>query len=566
MPNLVNGGQDVGQSLTAAKVEFDSTAANGGQPADVTITIGATGQSAVFNSTVTAMTTSDYTVSGQPDYSGPSATPGTVLYQWQQSTDGGTIWTDIAGATAASYTQANVTAAMNGYQYRGLVSCAENSCQVESNPAELIVIQLQPSYNMAKTVNPTSINAPGSLTYTFTFTNNGNVDLQNLTVTDADIDVGSLSCNGDGDNDGDIDSLAIGVSETCTATRTITQADINAGIDLVNTATPSATDTNGAVVDEDNDGNPSTPNDPSDNTATATVTQVPVSGLALVKTAAVNDVNGNGFTDVSDTITYSFTVSNTGNVILTFTGVNDSLLSGLSCSLTPATLAVGATDVPLVCTGNVYTITAADVTAGLVTNSATVTANDPNSNPVTDTSGTANDNDTPTVVSIPAVPRLALVKTAAVNDVNGNGFTDAGDTITYGFTVSNTGNMALNFTGVTDPMLSGLSCTLTPPALAVGATGLPLVCTNNVYTITAADIAAGQVTNSATGTANDPNGNLVSDLSGTANNNNAPTVMPINLPAPVNSAKVPGLSVWGMLLVMLSVVGAVLYTRQRKLT
>ncbi len=532
VPVVVSGGQSIGEAQTAAKVEFDNTAANGGQPDDVTITIGATGQSAAFNSTVTAMTTSDYTASGQPDYSGPTATASTVLYQWQQLVPGG-AWADIAGATAASYTQANVTAAMNGYQYRVLVSCAENSCQVESDPATLTVNQ--PMYNMVKTVSPTSISAPGTLTYTFTFTNNGNVDLQNLAVADADIDAGSLSCNDDADSDGDIDSLVVGGIQTCTATRAVSQADIDNGTNLVNTAVPSAEDGFGNPANEDNDGDPGTVNDTADNTATTTVTQTPV--LALVKSAVVNDVNGNGFTDVGDTITYSFTVSNTGNVALTFTGVNDLLLSGLSCSLTPATLAVGATDVALVCSGNVYTITAADVTAGQVTNSATGTANDPNGNPVTDTSGTANDNDTPTVVSIPAVPRLALVKTAAVNDVNGNGFTDAGDTITYSFTVSNTGNVALTFTGVTDTMLSGLSCTLTPPALAVGATGLPLVCSGNVYTITAADVTAGQVSNSATGTADDPNGNPVTDTSGTANDNDTPTVVPLTPVAQYNMVK-----------------------------
>ncbi len=468
VPNLVNGGQAVGGAQTAARVEFDSTAANGGQPDDVTITIGAAGQSAIFNSTANATVTGTY-VGGLPDYNIPPATAGTVIYQWQQSTDGGTTWSDIAGATSASYTQASVTAAMNGYQYRVLISCAENSCQVISDPATLTVNQpalalvksasvtdvngngftdagdtitysftvsntgnvaltftgvtdpllpglsctLMPpalavgasnvaltctnnvytitaadiaagqvnnsavgsaddpngnpvtdtsgtandnddptvvpftpvaQYNMIKTVSPTSINAPGTLTYTFTFTNNGNVDLQNLTVADPNIDAGSLSCNGDGDSDGDIDSLAAGASETCTATRTVTQADINAGTNLVNTATPSATDTNGTTVNEDDDGDSNTPNDPSDNTATTSVTQIPVSRLALVKTAAVNDVNGNGFTDAGDTITYGFTVSNTGNVALTFTGVSDPLLPSLSCSLTPATLAVGATD------------------------------------------------------------------------------------------------------------------------------------------------------------------------------------------------------------------------------
>ncbi len=269
-----------------------------------------------------------------------------------------------------------------------------------------VLAQPSPSYNMVKTVNPMSISAPGTLTYTFTFTNNGNVALQNLTVSDTNIDAGSLSCNGDSDSDGDIDSLAVGASETCTATRTVTQADIDNDANLVNTAVPSAEDTAGDPATEDNDGDPSTPNDDSDNTATTTISQVP--GLALVKTAAVNDVNGNGFSDAGDTITYSFTVSNTGNVALTFTGVSDPMLPGLSCTLTPATLAVGATDMALTCTGNVYTLTAADVAAGQVDNSAVGSANDPNGNPVNDTSGTASSNDDRTVVMLSVAPVNAV--------------------------------------------------------------------------------------------------------------------------------------------------------------
>ncbi len=41
-----------------------------------------------------------------------------VLYQWQVSTDGGTTYTDIAGATGATLTVSSVTTAMNGYRYR----------------------------------------------------------------------------------------------------------------------------------------------------------------------------------------------------------------------------------------------------------------------------------------------------------------------------------------------------------------------------------------------------------------------------------------------------------------
>lgn len=59
-------------------------------------------------------------------------------YQWQVSTNSGTTWTDVAGATSTSYTTPVTTLAMNGYRYRVRLS---NSCgNVTSNAGLLTVI------------------------------------------------------------------------------------------------------------------------------------------------------------------------------------------------------------------------------------------------------------------------------------------------------------------------------------------------------------------------------------------------------------------------------------------
>ena len=47
---------------------------------------------------------------------------GTLLYQWQSSTDGGTTWADIAGATSSSYTTPPVTATDSGSLFRVIIS------------------------------------------------------------------------------------------------------------------------------------------------------------------------------------------------------------------------------------------------------------------------------------------------------------------------------------------------------------------------------------------------------------------------------------------------------------
>ena len=66
-----------------------------------------------------------------------TATGDNLSYQWQQSTDNGQSWTNIDGATGASYATEVSTASMNGYQYRCV---ARNSAgSVTSSAATLTV-------------------------------------------------------------------------------------------------------------------------------------------------------------------------------------------------------------------------------------------------------------------------------------------------------------------------------------------------------------------------------------------------------------------------------------------
>src|SRR3954451_9055650 len=90
---------------------------------------------------------------------------------------------------------------------------------------------------------------------------------------------------------------------------------------------------------------------------------------------------------------------------------------------------------------------------------------------------------------------IALQKDAGTpTDVNGNGLTDAGDTIAFTFTVTNTGVLPLSSISVSDPTIASITCP--DPTLASGDSE---TCTaDNLYTVTAADEAAGSVTNTAT--------------------------------------------------------------------
>lgn len=73
-----------------------------------------------------------------------TATGTSVTYQWQVSTNGGSTWANVAngsGGTTASYTTPATTDAMNGYQYKCIVT---NSCNVAtSNTATLTLTNSQ---------------------------------------------------------------------------------------------------------------------------------------------------------------------------------------------------------------------------------------------------------------------------------------------------------------------------------------------------------------------------------------------------------------------------------------
>ena len=101
-------------------------------------------------------------------------------YQWQQSMNGGSNWTNIDGATDAGYTIDNTTTDMSGYQYRCVVTSA-NGVSVTSDVATLTVTEpttytitanASPAEGGSVTVNngtsPVSVAAGNEVTLTAT--------------------------------------------------------------------------------------------------------------------------------------------------------------------------------------------------------------------------------------------------------------------------------------------------------------------------------------------------------------------------------------------------------------
>jgi uncharacterized repeat protein (TIGR01451 family)/LPXTG-motif cell wall-anchored protein len=300
--------------------------------------------------------------------------------------------------------------------------------------------------------------------YSFTATNSGNVTLTDVVIEDPLPGLSELSYEWPGEPG----VLAPGDVVTATASYTLTQADVDAG-GVDNTATVEGAPPTGEPVDATDD-------------VTVPISQAPA--IELVKDASLE---GEGV--VGDTIEYSFTATNTGNVTLRDVAIDDPLpgLSELSYGEWPGESGVLAPGDSVTATAS-YTLTQADLDAGGVDNTATVEGTPPTGEPV-DATDDAN-------VPLEGTPAIELVKTGALS---GSGV--AGDTIEYEFTVTNTGDVTLFDVTVSDP-LPGLSSIVfgewpgEPGVLAPEDS----VTATATYTLTQADVDAGQVDNTATAT------------------------------------------------------------------
>ncbi|WP_231582729.1 Calx-beta domain-containing protein [Pedobacter sp. BMA] len=341
-----------------------------------------------------------------------------------------------------------------------------------------------PAFSLTKVATNTVSKAGDVINYNIIVTNTGNVTLTSITVTDVGADAGSILPAG-------IASLAPGISVTVTAKHTLTLTEVNNG-SFSNQASATASTPNGGTISKVSDD----PNTPAANDATVTPI-APASTITLVKTGTLS-TDGNS-------ITYSFSIKNTGNVTLHIVNLIDAKL-GLNKTYS-GNMAPGA----IITDTYVYQLTQADKDAGSVTNSANVNARTPANLPVTDISGTAETNDTPTVTSIPNNGAIALIKTA----------TFSGNKVTYTFTIKNTGSVTLNTINLTDAKLGITNKVIT---VAGGLAPNATVTDVEVYTLTQADKDLGTVTNTATVNAKTTGGANVSDVSGTLENNNTPTV------------------------------------------
>jgi uncharacterized protein affecting Mg2+/Co2+ transport len=260
-----------------------------------------------------------------------------------------------------------------------------------------------PAISITKSASAATVLAGTPVTYTFLVTNTGDIGLFNVLVTDNVL--GTI---------GTIGALAPGASATLSAVAAITTDVTNIGTVTGWYGTPQSA-FYGSV----------TASDP------ATV-DVINPGIDVVKSASASTVLP------GTSVTYTFTVTNTGDVTLFGVTVVDDKLGIIAT-------------IPELPAGAVRTFTAAAVLNVTTTNVVVASGTDALGNRFSDSAA----------VTVAVIgPSVRIVKTASPAVIL------SGATVTYTYVVTNTGNVGLTSLVVTDDKLGSIG---TIPALAPGA-------------------------------------------------------------------------------------------------
>jgi uncharacterized repeat protein (TIGR01451 family) len=364
----------------------------------------------------------------------------------------------------------------NAYAQADFAGEAVSSPSVQARVNAATVAEL----TVAKTAeNDTDPGAPAAagdvILFTIATENTGPQTVTGVTVDDPF--VGALTC--------DITApvtLAPNDVLTCTGTYTVTQADVDAGDPIANTATASATTTQGQPVTDD------------DNTTYAVAAPLPA--LTIVKDLAASAAPTD-YTTVGEALDFRITVTNSGNITLNDVEVTDSLVPG-TCII--GTLLPGAVDTSCVFT---HVVLQSNIDDGQISNTATGTAQpaNPGAAPLSESS-------TKIATGPDQEPAIGLSKTGSGPVTAGDGsptYNVDGQTLSYVYTISNLGNVTLlSPPQLSDNRIATLTCDPFP------ANGLlpteSLIC-RGTDVVDQADVDAGFVTNNANVVMSNPYGN-----------------------------------------------------------
>ncbi|MGB8981680.1 MAG: TadE/TadG family type IV pilus assembly protein [Anaerolineales bacterium] len=305
---------------------------------------------------------------------------------------------------------------------------------------------------------PLTVNRAGQIiAYTYYLKNNTNVVLS-APFTISDARVTNESCAGAAS------PLAPGQRTTCTGSYVVTQTDLNNGVPIV-TSNITASAKSGKDTELSNKAS-----------VQVIVVQLPLLSLEVSATPNVA-------TELSTPITYTYTLTNSGNVTLTFPfAVKDTPLGLDYVACDSTALAPGGTKV---CTG-IHQLNPLDLELGSIVNNAVASA----------MRGTQviTSNPQSVVVVTYAGPRLGLYITP-----NPTTFVADGESISYTYTLANTGGVPLSGFSVTDYKFA------LPVDCSGAAASLPIGTSTSCIATFAIPVGAGDyVANTAMATASLP--------------------------------------------------------------
>ena len=260
----------------------------------------------------------------------PAVASGTVTFQ------GAGIGIGTATISNGKATLTTSTLTVGSHVLTAVYTGDANLAGSTSSALSQVVIG-QPAMTIAVSTAPASFSAAGTtIGYSFVVTNTGNVAVSGIAVTDTRAT--GLTCPAT--------ALAAGARMTCTGSYVTIAADVVAATAILDTARVTGTPASGTL---------------SAATANGSVAFVGQPSWTLSATA-----NPSVFSMAGQTIAYSYSLINTGNVAISGIALSGTKVSAPACPA--STLAAGGR---MTCTGS-YVSVAADVSAGTI--ASTVTA------------------------------------------------------------------------------------------------------------------------------------------------------------------------------------------------
>ncbi|MGI8979635.1 MAG: DUF7507 domain-containing protein, partial [Pirellulaceae bacterium] len=328
----------------------------------------------------------------------------------------GETWTYTATHTI---TQAEIDSNGGGDGFLENTATADSNQTGEDTDEASITVAQNPALNIIKdaTVPGGTADAAGEvISYTITVQNIGNQTLTGVTVTDPFVSNLTRIADQVGNND---TLLEVGETWSFTATHTVTQDELDAGVNIVNTATA---DSNESGPDADD--------------ALIPVDQNPA--IQVIKRVNGDDADSapGVFVATGSTVNFTFFVSNTGNAALGSVTLSDNTVIPVPVLVGPFNIGDADLDNRLDTTETWQYIASAPALAGQHTNTATASGSSSDGQTVSDT-------DDGNYFGVTAGIDIEKAVNGQDADIAPGPTLPAGSTATFTYAVRNTGNVPL---------------------------------------------------------------------------------------------------------------------------